>query len=72
MQPGLDGEGVGVILNAIFKTNKIQKRMNPSGSGWDPVRFVNTTMNLEDSVKREELTQTCKYCLLKDNAVPYN
>ena len=32
--------------------------MNSSVSGWGPVRFVNTAMNLQDSVRREELTQT--------------
>ena len=48
----------GVILNVIFTTNKIEKRMNPSDLGWGPVRFVNTAVNLEDSVRREELTQT--------------
>jgi len=64
--------GGGIILNVIFKTNKRQTRMNSSGSEWGPVRFVNTAMNLQDSVRRKEFTQIGDYCLLKDNSAPHN
>jgi len=46
--------------------------MNSSGSEWGPVRFVNTAMNLQDSVRRKEFTQIGDYCLLKDNSAPHN